>query len=257
MLLNFIYKFGIIFLFSNVNRCSPLTVDLFPNTERCLYTEVPIKECVIKYYFNIQDWAHDDEFVDYSIYYIPSDTGAHDVQRILKPKTDPEDAKQVKLMTKTDQRIGEWQFTADQQGEYKICFISKKHKIIDFDMSSDCTLSPFYDTSKDSKEYLADPLIDESVVSLKQIDDLAVDDKLRLLIENLDNQVNNLRNSLDYYKVRNARNLRTVQSTLSRINWFSFVNMVIITFVCVIQLTLVKYLFTRKINKTGKYQKRF
>ena len=104
---------------------------------------------------------------------------------------------------------------------------------------------------------MIDPLVDDSVVSLKEINDLAVDDKLRSLIENLERQVSSLRTNLDYYRVRNARNLKTVESTLSRINWFSFGSLLIITLVCFAQVTLVKYLFTRNMNRTGKYQKRF
>lgn len=255
MLTNLIYRIILPLSILNTINCSPLTLDLIPNTEQCIYAEVPIKECNIKYYFNIQDWAYDDEFVDYSIYYIPSDETSNKEHRILKPKNDPEDERQVKLMTKTKQRIGEWQFTADEKGEYKICFISQKHKIIDLDITHDCTLSPYYDITE-NLEHVMDPLADDSVISLKEINDLAVDDKLRLLIENLDSQVNNLRTNLDYYRVRNARNLRTVKSTLSRINWFSFGSMLVITLVCFIQVNLVKYLFTRALRKPDKYQKR-
>lgn len=255
MLVILFYRIILILSFLNTISCSPLTLDLNPDTEQCIYTELPIKECVIKYYFNIQDWAYDDEFVDYSIYHILSDTISNKEHRILKPKNDPKDERQVKLMTKTKQRIGEWQFTADEKGEYKICFISKKHKIIDLDISHDCTLSPYYDMSK-NLDHMMDPLADDSVISLKEINDLAVDDKLRLLIENLDEQVNSLRTNLDYYRVRNARNLRTVKSTLSRINWFSLGSMLVITLVCFIQVTLVKYLFTRTLRKPDKYQKK-
>ncbi|KAL6935587.1 uncharacterized protein HGUI_01527 [Hanseniaspora guilliermondii] len=255
MLINLIYSILVLSFILNINNCSPLTLDIIPETEQCIYTEVPIKECVIKYYFNIQDWAYDDEFVDYSIYYIPSDTILNREHRLLKPKNDPEDERQVKLMTKTKQRIGEWQFTADEKGEYKICFLSKKHKIIDLDISHDCELSPYYDMNK-NLDQMIDPLADDSVISLKEINDLAVDDKLRLLIENLDDHVNSLRTNLDYYRVRNARNLRTVESTLSRINWFSFGSMVIITSVCFIQVILIKYLFTRGLKTPEKYHKR-
>ncbi|OBA25388.1 hypothetical protein HANVADRAFT_27123, partial [Hanseniaspora valbyensis NRRL Y-1626] len=208
-----------IILLSSVQftHSAPLTLDLLPGKPECLYLDVPADQCMIKYYFNVQDWLKDDEFVNYKIYYIPNNQNNKGENQRL-------------LITKENQRIGEWQFKAVTKGEYKVCYESESHKIIDIDISYDCS-----EIMQDEENMFEDPLADNTI-SLKKINDLTKNNKLNELITGLDQQVSNLRNNLDYYKLRNSRNLKTVESTLKRITWFSLGNILLIASVCVLQI---------------------
>ena len=232
--------------------CAPLTLDLLPGKPECLYLDVPADQCMIKYYFNIQDWSKDDEFVNYKVYFIPNNQNNKGESILIKNKQKKgRDVDQMLLITKENQRIGEWQFKAAKKGEYKVCYESESHKIIDIDISYDCS-----ELMQDEENMFEDPLTDNTI-SLKKINDLTKDNKLNELITGLDEQVSNLRNNLDYYKLRNSRNLKTVESTLKRITWFSLGNILLIASVCVLQIVLLNYLFKKGIasNNTNKRYK--
>ncbi|XBW38060.1 hypothetical protein QEN19_003647 [Hanseniaspora menglaensis] len=237
-----IVQFFYLVLFLTLSESTPLTIDLLPISEECLYLDVPMAGCMVKYYYNIQDWSESDEFMNYQIYY--KEIENTNVEKILFRKHKNEaHADEVMVAHKEHQRIGEWKFKAQKKGEYQICFSTKTPKVIDIDLLYDCS-----NVELEDNDALVDPL-DDKTISLKEINDLANDNKLNAMVLGLEDQVSNLRETLDYYKLRNSRNLKTVESTLKRINLFSFGNMVLITLICTVQFVFLSVLFKPIVNK--------
>lgn len=223
---------------------TPLTIELQPKQEECLFLDVLMDDCIVKYHFNVQDWSSDDEFVDYKIYYAPQPV--ENTEKILFKKQKKPHGNEVLLFTETKQSVGERQFSSEKKGEYQICFESKTQKAVGVDI--------YYELSEENKngeDLIVDPL-EDNMVSLKQINDLAEDSTLKQLISRLDQKVDRLRSNLDYYKLRNLRNFKTVESTMQRITWFSLGIMMLISLICLLQFLLLKYFFKKEINHINK-----
>ncbi|QPG74788.1 hypothetical protein FOA43_002122 [Brettanomyces nanus] len=117
-------------------------------------------------------------------------------------------------------------FTADQIGEYEFCLSNEMstfaEKIVDFEVKVDDDFKASLPEAP--KENPAVEGMQESVKSIEQ-------------------KINQLLSSLNYYKTRNNRNQSTVKSTENRIFWFSIVDLLLMVGISVFQVLVVKYFF--------------
>ncbi|CCH44451.1 putative membrane protein [Wickerhamomyces ciferrii] len=130
------------------------------------------------------------------------------------------------IVNEEKQRQGDWVFNAEVPGEYEFCFSNGMstfaEKVVDFEINLE----------NDFKASL--PKSGKQPIAVEGIDNT---------IENLDNKINGLLKSLQYYKTRNNRNQSTVKSTESRILWFSIYEVALIVGMAILQVVVVQLSF--------------
>lgn len=130
------------------------------------------------------------------------------------------------IVNEEKQRQGDWVFTAENIGEYEFCFANGMstfaEKVVDFEIKMD----------NDFKAELP-----------KTPDQPAAVEGMEESINRIENKLNELTKSLQYYKTRNNRNQSTVKSTESRIFYFSFFDVLLMCGMAGLQIVIVQLYF--------------
>ncbi|GME71417.1 unnamed protein product [Ambrosiozyma monospora] len=166
------------------------------------------------YIFNVKDR------VNVGYYFAVQSGGSFDINYTIKSPSGHYIVKEEK------QRQGDWIFTADQKGEYEFCFSNEMstwaEKVVDFEIKVD----------DDFKASLPDAPKENAAV-----------EGMQASVENIEQKLNQLTNTLNYYKTRNNRNQSTVKSTETRIFWFSVFDVLLMVGMAVFQVLVVKFFF--------------
>lgn len=130
------------------------------------------------------------------------------------------------IVNEEKQRQGDWVFNAEAPGEYEFCFSNGMstfaEKVVDFEIN----LENDFKASLPKSE--SQPVAVEGIVKS---------------VEVIDNKLNGLLKTLQYYKTRNNRNQSTVKSTESRIFYFSIYEVGLIVGMAILQVTVVQLFF--------------
>lgn len=206
-------KASIINLFIFIAAChaSAFTFILGASEKSCFYVFTKSPNTPIGYYFAVQSGGSFD--VDYSI---------------SNPKREV-------IVSEQKVRQGEFVFTGDAVGEYEFCFSNDMstyaEKIIDFEIKF---------------ENEADNLNGDFKASLPELPNVRPLNHVQNMqgtIDKIDQQLDGLLRTLQYYKTRNNRNQATVQSTELRIYFFSILEVVLMVAMGFLQITIVQLFF--------------
>lgn len=189
---------------------SAFTFVLGANEKSCFYVFTEQRKVPIRYYFAVQSGGSFD--VDYVI-------------------TDPNGNK---VIEDTKQRQGDFVFTADYVGEYEFCFSNTMstfaEKIVDFEIK-------FENDNNDDHKFKASLPNQPSVKSSTHVENM------KNTIDKIEDQLDGLYKTLQYYKTRTNRNQATVQSTESRIYYFSIFEVLLMAGMAFLQITIVQLFF--------------
>ncbi len=153
-------------------------------------------------------------------YFAVQSGGAFDINYYIK-------APNGVIIVKADKLThADYIFTADQVGEYEFCLSNDMstfaEKIVDFEIKVD----------------------DDFKASLPEAPKgNAAAEGMQKTVNSIEQKINQLANSLAYYKTRNNRNQSTVKSTESRIFWFSIIDLMLMAGISAFQVLVVKYFF--------------
>lgn len=131
------------------------------------------------------------------------------------------------------QRQGDFVFNADIPGEYEICFSNGMstyaEKVIDFEIKA---------ANEDtSKEFRANMPAQPNTKPMAHVENMA------RTVDRIDEQLDGLLRTIQYYKTRNNRNQATVKSTESRIYYFSIFEVLLMVGMAALQITVVQLFF--------------
>lgn len=201
--------FGILCVLFLVVYGSALTFTLPAEEEACFYifTEKPNSQ--ISFYFAVQSG------------------GAFDVDYTIKnPRNEI-------IVSENKERQGDFVLTGDDVGEYGFCFFNKMstyaEKVIDFEIK--------YDNAEDAKKYqaqLPDQPQNKPIAHVELMENTA---------NQIDQKLDGLMRTLQYYKTRNNRNQATVRSTESRIYYFSIFEVALMVGMAILQIAIVQLFF--------------
>lgn len=153
-------------------------------------------------------------------YFAVQSGGSFDIDYTIKAP----DGKMI--VNEEKQRQGDWVFNAEVPGEYEFCFSNGMstfaEKVVDFEIN----LENDFKASLPKSE--SQPVAVERIVKS---------------VETIDNKLNGLLKTLQYYKTRNNRNQSTVKSTESRIFYFSIYEVGLIVGMAILQVTVVQLFF--------------
>lgn len=187
---------------------SALTFRLGAQEKACFYINIEKPRTPISYYFAVQSGGAFD--VDYTI-------------------TDP---RKVVIYSEDKQRQGEYMFNGDYVGEYEFCFSNGMstfaEKIVDFEIKTD---------EEDSNSFKA------NLPQHPNSKPIAHVESMQATVEKIDDQLDGLLRTLQYYKTRNNRNQDTVKSTESRIYYFSIFEVLLMVGMAFLQITIVQLFF--------------
>ncbi|RCK55436.1 putative membrane protein C17A5.08 [Candida viswanathii] len=208
MLLSVICILGLVQLIS----ASAFTFVLGANEKSCFYVFTEHPKVPIRYYFAVQSGGSFD--VDYVI-------------------TDPNGNK---VIEDTKQRQGDFVFTADHVGEYEFCFLNTMstfaEKIVDFEIK--------FENEADSGN---GDRFRANLPDLPKGSGSAHVENMKNTVDKIEEQLDGLYKTLQYYKTRNNRNQATVQSTESRIYYFSIFEVLLMVGMAFLQITIVQLFF--------------
>lgn len=201
-------------------RCIALFAVLQLIAASALTFNLPAKEASCFYIFT------DKQDVQVSYYFAVQQGGSFDVDYTIK------DPRGEIVASDTKQRQGDLLFNAKQVGEYEFCFSNEMstfaEKVIDFEIK--------YDGDASSAFRAAMP-------EQPNTKPIAHVESMRKTVENIDVQLDELKRALQYYKTRNNRNQATVQSTESRIYYFSILEVLLMVGMAFLQITIVQFFF--------------
>lgn len=186
---------------------SALTFNLPAKDSACFYIFTTKPNTQVSYYFAVQMGGSFD--VDYSI----------------------KDPNQKTMVSETKQRQGSFVLTAESVGEYEFCFSNEMstfaEKVVDFEIKIE----------GDGSEFRA------SMPEQPNVRPIAHVEGMKKTADSIDQQLDELKRSLQYYKTRNNRNQATVQSTESRIYYFSILEVLLMVGMAFLQITIVQLFF--------------
>lgn len=137
------------------------------------------------------------------------------------------------LIDGQQERQGDMVFTANDPGEYQFCFMNEMstfaEKTIDFEISVENEPRP--DVPQKQTDGQPARGVGESVMTLTL-------------------QANNIHRVQKYFRTRENRNESTVQSTISRIKWFSIIESMLIIGMSILQVYVVRMFFSSR-SKLG------
>ncbi|KAI9472432.1 MAG: emp24/gp25L/p24 family/GOLD-domain-containing protein [Benjaminiella poitrasii] len=193
------------FLASQV-RATALTYRLGSNEKSCFYLSNDKPGKKIGFYFAVQQG------------------GAFDVDfNIIAPNGES-------ILDGSEEKQGDFVFTANQFGEYSFCFSNEKstwaEKLIDFELVLENEERPEFINSQ-TGEPVAITEMEESLMRIS-------------------GSVTNIIRTQKYFRTRENRNAATVESTEGRIFWFALLeSLAIITMAC-LQVYIIKNFFNVK-----------
>lgn len=187
---------------------SALTFNLPAKEAACFYIFTEKPNVQVSYYFAVQQGGSFD--VDYTIKNPSGDIVASD----------------------TKQRQGDLLFKARGIGEYEFCFSNEMstfaEKVIDFEIKYEG------DASNAFRAVMPEQPNTKPIAHVES---------MRKTVENIDVQLDELKRALQYYRTRNNRNQATVQSTESRIYYFSILEVLLMVGMAFLQITIVQFFF--------------
>ena len=187
---------------------SALTFNLPAKEDACFYIFTEKPDTQVSYYFAVQQGGSFD--VDYTI--------KNPLGNIIA--------------SETKQRQGDLVFTARSVGEYEFCFSNEMstfaEKVIDFEIKYDG------DASKAFRASMPEQPNQKPIAHVEN---------MKRTVETIDGQLDELKRALQYYKTRNNRNQATVQSTESRIYYFSILEVLLMVGMAFLQITIVQFFF--------------
>ncbi|CAN3353557.1 protein Erp3p [Diutina catenulata] len=187
---------------------SPFTFQLRAAETVCWYAMTDRPNTQFSYYFAVQNGGSFD--IDYTI---------------KKPNGEI-------AYSKTKESNGDYQFKADQVGEWEFCFkngmSSYADKIIDFEISHD---------SDASNQYAAKMPSSPNAKPIKHVT------SMESTVAEIDSQLDALQRAVNYYKTRNNRNEATVRSTEGRIFYFSVLEVLLMVGMAGLQIAIVQLFF--------------
>lgn len=187
---------------------SALTFNLPAKETSCFYIFTDKPNTQVNYYFAVQQG------------------GSFDVDYVIKgPLGDT-------IASETKKRQGDMLFNAARPGEYEFCFSNEMstfaEKVIDFEITYDGDASAAFRAAMPEQPN-SKPIA--HVESMKKT------------VASIDAQLDELKRALQYYKTRNNRNQATVQSTESRIYYFSILEVMLMVGMAFLQITVVQFFF--------------
>lgn len=188
---------------------SALTFVLGAHETLCFYVFTEKPHTPISYYFAVQSGGSFD--VDYTV---------------KTPRG------QI-LYSEEKQRQGEFVFTAEDVGEYEFCFANGMStfadKVVDFEIK--------FDSREGASGFRA------NLPSQPNGKPIAHVESMQLTVDKIDEQLEGLLRTLQYYKTRNNRNQATVRSTESRIYYFSIFEVLLMVGMAALQIAVVQFFF--------------
>lgn len=186
---------------------SALTFTLGAQEKSCFYIFTDKPRTPISYYFAVQSGGSFD--VDYTI----------------------KDPRGEIIYSDEKQRQGDFAINAELVGEYEFCFANGMstfaEKVVDFEIQ-------FKDESSNYKA---------NMPSQPNAKPIAHVESMQKTVDNIDQQLDGLLRTLQYYKTRNNRNQATVKSTESRIYYFSVFEVLLMVGMAFLQITIVQLFF--------------
>lgn len=160
-----------------------------------------------------------------SYYFAVQSGGSFDVDYTIK---DP--SGQV-IVADDKQRQGDFIINADTVGEYEICFSNGMstyaEKVIDFEIN----------VENDKNDFRANMPDQPNSKPKAHIESMGK------IVEKIDDQLDGLLRTIQYYRTRNNRNQATVKSTESRIYYFSIFEVLLMVGMAGLQITVVQLFF--------------
>lgn len=133
----------------------------------------------------------------------------------------------------TKQRQGDFVFNADLPGEYMLCFqngmSTYADKVIDFEIKAE--------NEDETKEFRANMPAQPNAKPMAHVESMSK------TADRIDQQLDGLLKTIQYYKTRNNRNQATVKSTESRIYYFSIFEVLLMVGMAGLQITVVQLFF--------------
>lgn len=191
---------------------SAFTFILGANEKSCFYVFTEKPKIPISFYFAVQSG------------------GSFDVDYVIT------DSNGNKVMEDTKQRQGDFVFTADYTGEYEFCFSNTMstfaEKIVDFEIKFE-----------NDNEQNGDSKFKANLPNQPSGKSSTYVENMRKTVDKIEDQLDGLYKALQYYKTRNNRNQATVQSTESRIYYFSIFEVLLMVGMAFLQITIVQLFF--------------
>ncbi|CCF58827.1 hypothetical protein KAFR_0F02300 [Kazachstania africana CBS 2517] len=210
---------SVFLLVVNVVCASPVTFELKKGITDCFNILTPTTDCQVIYYFAVQFGENEDYKLSYDIYE-PGSTG----------QGNP-------IISRVDERQGEWTFVGKHKGEYKFCFNggSKSDKVVDLEIQYDCDAVNDVRADKRARR--------KANRNLKKTDEDELSTSLENSIDSIERQLFELENNLRYYTTRNLRNHQTVSSTNRRIVLFSIYGILLVLGMSIGQILVLQWFF--------------
>lgn len=203
-----------------LTRCLALFAVLHLIAASALTFNLPAKEASCFYIFT------EKPNTQVSFYFAVQQGGSFDVDYTIK---DPRGNTEV---ADTKQRQGDVLFNARTMGEYEFCFSNEMstfaEKVIDFEIKYDG------DASKAFQATMPDQPNTKPIAHVES---------MKKTVASIDVQLDELKRALQYYRTRNNRNQATVQSTESRIYYFSILEVLLMVGMAFLQITIVQFFF--------------
>lgn len=194
--------------FVQLIAASALTFNLAAKEKACFFIFTTKPNTQVNFYFAVQMG------------------GAFDVDYEIKGPQ-----KQV-LYYDTKQRQGTLMFNVEEVGEYEFCFSNEMstfaEKVVDFEIKYDGDAESTFRAQMPEKP---------------NTQPLAHVEGMKRTADQIDRQLDELKNALQYYKTRNNRNQATVKSTESRIYYFSIFEVLLMVGMAALQIAVVQFFF--------------
>ncbi|MCJ1238751.1 hypothetical protein MMC14_006742 [Varicellaria rhodocarpa] len=196
-------SYGLLACLISLTSATALTYRLAPNEKACFFTWVEQQNAKIAFYFAVQSGGSFD--VDYSV------TGPNEKL----------------IMSNSKERQGDFVFTAQEIGEYRVCFNNEmstfQEKVVDFEIAVENEARTQLPSKKGSSPEQTS-LLEESIFKLS-------------------GQLSTINRNQKYFRTRENRNFSTVRSTEKRIFNFSVMESALMVTMAGLQVFIVRFFF--------------
>ncbi|KAK5959569.1 Erp3p PWA37_003532 [Arxiozyma heterogenica] len=209
-------------------KASPITFILDKNKQECFYLLTPDTDCEITYYFSSTQDGTSEGIT----------TNKPDLNyEIFAP-----DSRDVPIISKQNERKGQWGFVGKHRGEYSFCF--KNPSLYDpIPVELELTYKCEKQSSLDKKRAIRrqEHKIEHPIEQISEQMYISLSDRL----DSIERQLYMLEKNMKYYITRNDRNHYTVSSTVNRITMFSIYGILLIIGMSWCQIMILKWIFNR------------
>ncbi|KAJ9616968.1 hypothetical protein H2200_000688 [Cladophialophora chaetospira] len=202
---SFLYYLGLLALAVSSVYGTALTYKLSANEKACFFTDVQRQGAKVAFYFAVQSGGSFD--IDYEV------VGPND----------------KKIMNGEKERQGDFVFTAQTAGEYRVCFNNEMStfadKMVDFEVA----------VEDESKSALLPQKAGSTPEQHSALEDL---------VFKVSGQLSTVSRMQKYFRTRENRNFSTVRSTEQRIFNFSLIEVLMMVAMAGLQVAVVRFFFT-------------